>query len=67
MDEWVERVSKTERLVIEADLSGLVDEGNTTDEEVLDWRDGSGFCQKDGNNGCGETMIQEEGGTRDDL
>lgn len=37
MDEWVERVSKTERLVIEADLSGLVDEGNTTDE-VLDWR-----------------------------
>lgn len=38
MDEWVERVSKSERLVIEADLSGLVDEGNTTDEVVLDWR-----------------------------
>lgn len=36
MDEWVECVFKTERFVIEADLSGLVDEGNTTDEEVLD-------------------------------
>lgn len=38
MDEWVECVFKTERFVIEADLSGLVDEGNTTDEVVLDWR-----------------------------
>lgn len=25
------------------------------------------FAKKDGNNGCGEHMIQEEGGTRDDL
>lgn len=38
MDEWVECVFKTETFVIEADLSGLVDEGNTTDEKVLDWR-----------------------------
>lgn len=39
MDEWVECVFKTERFVIEADLSGLVDEGNTTDEKVVMQKD----------------------------
>ena len=47
LDELIESVPKEERIVLNADLNGHVDEGNIEDEEIMG-RHGAGTKYKEG-------------------